>query len=237
MIGWVLAALAAGGGLLWFNKVKAQESGGNPWLGSFPSLTHEETADALELLNFKPFTLKMGKRTYGLYLSPSGLTDNDVKTVLATPSGANGPVTAVMRHRTNIPIPGPMTVPVNADMWMVESIYTGPEKTVTPETVARAALAPSTTAILTNPQGVPVAQVSVPNAPPSAVPSTVPASSVANSSAVQPLPPPPVAVSGDGTTVSAIPANKQLGALLYASALSPTTLGRLTFFPIGAKQA
>jgi len=179
MLEWILAALGTAGGLLWWSKAVAAQKGGNLWRSAFPGVAHEFTANALELLDFKPFTLKMGKHTYGLYLSPAGLNDNDVQSVLATPAGANGPVTAVMRHRTNIPIPGPTVVPVNADLWMVESIYTGPDKTVSPDTVAAAAT---------------------------------------------------------GNAPLLIPANKQLGAILYSAALSPTLPGRLMFIPIGAKQ-
>jgi hypothetical protein len=235
MLGWLLfAAAGLGAGYLWKREVAAQKSG-SPWKAAFPRLPNEDKANALELLDFKPFTLMTGKHTYGLYLAPSGIPEAVAKAVLQTPSVAYGPVQAVMIYRSNIPIPGPMTVPVYADLWMVESIYAGPPKTVTPAGVAAAALAPSTTTILLDEHGVPIAQVAVPTTVPSAVPSTAPASSVANPEVAAPLASPPVTVSGDGT-VTAIPPNKQLGSILYQAAMSPVLMQRTVFIPVGASQ-
>lgn len=82
-------------------------------------------ADALTLLNFPAYSLQPNKKTFRYLLGPEGLS---MQAIL----NATGATEASIA-RKHIVLPGPTTVPAFADLWAVESVYTGPVRVVTPQ--------------------------------------------------------------------------------------------------------
>lgn len=119
----LLLLLGAGFAGWWFLR-----RSGNSAL--YPPL--DENADAISLLNFPPYTLFDNRYTYGYFMSPSGFTEDQVKTALESAFGVEagppapgrlvGKIDAVTLRRRFIPLLGPMSdaPPTFADVWAVQ---------------------------------------------------------------------------------------------------------------------
>lgn len=107
-----LIGIALVGGLLWWHSATR-----------YPEIP--PNADALTLLNFPAYSLQPNKKTFRYLLGPEGLS---MQAIL----NATGATDASIA-RKHIILPGPTTVPAFADLWAIESVYTGPVRVVTPQ--------------------------------------------------------------------------------------------------------
>ena len=84
-----------------------------------------DNANALQLLNFTPFTLESGKSTTLVYLAPSGLTAAQAQAAIV---GTVGAIDEVELTRRQVPIPAAIAgAPVlSADLWTMRCAKCGP---------------------------------------------------------------------------------------------------------------
>jgi len=117
-----------------------------------PSLpTIPAGADALALLNFRPFKLAQGKETAILMLVPSNVGQGTFISNLAA-TGITAGERKVVLVRQNVLIPGPTIAQTFANVWGVTGKYTGPTLVVTPELLAQRATTVSAAGIPANRQ-------------------------------------------------------------------------------------
>lgn len=109
---FLLGLVLIGGGLLWWQSAHR-----------YPEIP--PNADALTLLNFPAYPLQPNKKTYRYLMGPEGLSMQSI-------INATG-VEEARLVRKHIVLPGPTTVPAFADIWAVESVYTGPARVITPQ--------------------------------------------------------------------------------------------------------